>query len=220
MPPPATTPTTIIDEVIEDYASVDPSDADNVQLRKKYLRFLQHVYNYIWNVREWEWTYKESALSMLAGASSVALPDDFHSIGHQGSLFDDARRVGLIAKSRWEVERYRKQGNVGGLHLDIFAVWGGLLQIPYVVTSATSFTLFHRFTPEILLDDGSDVILPHRYVETVLKPALVWKVQTKKQDARPTWGEQFQAGLSQMAANENPMVNSPVKMPSASKGSW
>jgi hypothetical protein len=214
-------PTTIIDEVISDYDDVDPTDADYATLRAKYRRFLQHVYNYVWNVREWEWTYKESSLTILSAGNNVALPNDFLSIGQQGSLFDNGRGVALRPKAKWIVEKLRRQGPLGGLNADIFAVWQSKIQIPYTVGSNTAFTLFHRFRPDTLLDDGAtEMLLPDRYAETVLKPALVWRSQTKKQDARPTWGEQFQAGLSHMAAAENPLLAEPAKMPLALKGVW
>lgn len=211
---------TLIDVVISDYDSVDETDSDNAALRSKYRRFLQHVYNYVWSVREWEWTYKESALSVLAGADNVALPTDFLSIGRQGSLFDTNRRVSLRPKAKWLVERVRREGSIGGMTVDCFAVWAGKIQLPYVVSAATPLILFHRFRPETLVDNATEMTIPDRYAETVLLPALIWKAQTKKQDARPTWGEQFQAGLSEMAANENPLLNEPLKMPLAVKGAW
>jgi hypothetical protein len=216
-------PGALVDIIITDYDGVDPTDADNALLRAKYIRFLQHIYNYVWNVREWEWTYKESALSMAAAANSVALPTDFQSIGSHGSLYQGTLR--FTPRPRYYVERLRGEG---GLQSTVFSVWGSKVQIPYTVSAITAFTLFHRFMPETMVDGPAeeppapptDMLIPERYVHTVLLPGLIFRSQEKKQDARKTWSDQFNAGLTQMASEENPGKFESARMPLAVRGGW
>ena len=209
------TPRDLISIVISDYDSVDPTDSDNTALRAKYLRFLQHIYNYVWNVREWEWTYKEAPLTIVSGADSVALPTDFQSIGQQGTLFDSGGTP-LYPKARYVVERMRRAGGGWGF----FAVWGGKIQVPSIVSSDTLFNFFYRQRAETLADDTTEMVVPDRYAYTVFLPGLVFRSQEKKVDERKTWSEQFQAGLSQMAASENPSQHEVVRMPLAMRGGW
>ena len=213
------TPKALIDSVISDVDGIDPTDVDNALLRAKYLRALQQIHNFVWNVREWEWTYKESAaLSMTAGTNYVALPIDFGSIGQQGSLFDENRRIRLYPKAKYVIERMRRE--TSGSNSPIFAVWEGKIQIPYVVASTTPFRLFHRLRPPVLADGIVEMSIPDRWTDVVLYPGLVWKSMTKKQDDRQTWAQQFQAGLSQMASDENPSLHENVRMPLAIRGGW
>ena len=216
------TPRAAIDIVISDYDSVDPTDLDNSPLRTKYLHFLQHIYNYVWNIREWEWTYKEAPITVIANSGSAALPTDFQEIGSQGVLMD-SKRVQFFPKPKYVVERLRRAGNAGfGSVLNIFAVWGGSLQLPYAVSTDTVFTLFYRMRPEMLADatPGVDMTIPDRYAHTVIIPGLIFRSQEKKQDARQTWSQQFNSGISQMAVAENPSKFENAKMPLARRGVW
>lgn len=215
-------PGALVDIVITDYDGVDPTDADNANLRVKYLGFLQHVYNYVWSVREWEWTYKESAVIADIGDYTLPLPTDFQSIGSQGSLFDDARRIRMSPKPRWMVERLRREGSMSGVGTPIFAIWSSFIQLPYIVPIGAAFTLFHRFAPEALVDgaEAEEMLIPDRYARTVLLPGLLFRTQEKKQDSRKTWSEQFNAGLAQMASEENPSKHEGVRMPLAVRGAW
>jgi len=209
----------LIDAVIQDYDAVDPTDVDNSPLRAKYLRYLQQIYNYVWNIREWEWTYAETLINGNANQDYLALPETYLGMGQQGSLWNDSLRLRLYPKAKYFVERIRRE-NAQGSAVPIFGIWGGQIQLSYVMTTPTPFRLFHRILPETLTDDDTPFTIPNRWELVVLLPGLVWKSQTKKQDARPTWGQQFQAGLSQMAAAENPSQHELLRMPVAVRRGW
>jgi hypothetical protein len=210
------TPAAAISIIISDYDSADPTDADNAALRVKYLRFLQHIYSYVWNIREWEWTYKEATVTITAGNNYVALPTDFQSLGQQGSLYDQ-NGLQFVPKARYIVERLRRSG---GSSTGIFAVWGGKIQLPYAVSATTVLTIFYRLRAETLADGSTEMTIPDRYAHTVIIPGLVFRAQEKKQDARETWSQQFNSGLSQMAAEENPSKFENVRMPLMMRGGW
>ena len=209
----------LIDTIIRDYDAVDPTDSDNAALRAKYLIYLQQIYNYVWNIREWEWTYAETPITGTAGRDYLDLPETFESMGQQGSLWNDSLRLRLYPKAKYFVERIRRE-NAQGSAVPIYGIWAGQIQLSYVMTSSTPFKLFHRVMPETLTDDDTPFVMPSRWEMVVLLPGLVWKSQMKKQDARQTWGQQFQAGLSQMAAAENPSQHELLRLPVAVRRGW
>ena len=216
------TPTAAITSVITIHDDVDPSDPSTAALRTKYLSFLQQLHDYVWSAREWEWTWKEATLSVLANASSAALPSDFLSIGSQGALHDP-QGVRMRPVSRYVLERLLRGGGAGSRPaISVFSIWGGSVRLPFTATSTTAYTFFYRYRSPTLADGGigAEMPIPDRYVNTVLIPGLIWKSMTKKNDARETWGQQFQAGLAQMVSEENPLNFAGMKMPMAIRGGW
>ena len=217
-------PLYVIDEVIQDYDSLDPSDGDYARRRVRLLGYLQKIHTYVWNFHEWNWTYKETPFTITAGQNSkdlaTAIPD-FLEWGYNGSLFDTDRKIRLREKTMYVLERTRQQLGGTGFNYSYFAIFGGKIQIPYITPSTLNLTAFHRFYPAQLVD-GTTPFTPglDKYVDTVLIPGLLFRSQQSKQDARETWGQQFMQGLIQMSAVENPVKTGTRRMPLAVRGAW
>lgn len=208
-------PKTCIDTALRFYDNIDPDDGDNTSRRARLLSFLQHVYEYIHGYREWEWTFTETAVNISAGQNSVALPTTFLEFGRNGGLYEVSSKTRLFEISRQELEQLRQRGSTD---TGVFSIFSGKIQVPG--TGARSFTAFHRVVAETLVDDDTAFLMPAKYINTVLIPALVYRVQQSKQDARDDWSGQFREGLSQMCALENPMKTSAQRMPLAMRGVW
>lgn len=212
----------LIDDLLNYDDGVGASDGDNADRRQRALRWLRQVYHYVWGYRPWEWTYKESTgLTIASAANSTNLPTDFLEFSRTGLLHDTDRRIPLRWKSRYLIERYRREYS-GGYNATVFAVWGGKIQIPYTAPSTINLMMFYRFKPEDINDetDATALVLPDRYAATVIAPALRYKSQVSKQDARDNWGGEFRDGLSQMVGFEFPEKASIRRMPLAVRGGW
>lgn len=216
------TPKDLIDKTINFYDDVDAQDADNDTHRARLLVFLQHLYSFVWNYLEWEWTYTDvNTITIPGGEDSELLANGltrFLEFGHNGGLFHpDGRR--MTEKSRYEIQNMRRSG--GGVGISdpyVFGVFGGRVHIPYEATSDIELSAFYRMAAPELVDDTTALEIPDRYASTVLLPALVYQAQESKNDARDTWGAQFREGLSQMARIEFPEKTTRRKMPLANRG--
>lgn len=218
------TPKGLIDNAISYYDDAEPDEAQNAKRRARLLLFLQHIYDYVWNYREWEFTYKEgAALVVLANGNNVALPTEYMEFSKRGSVFDTARRIRLQEVSIHLVERMRNElssASGGGVLNDGFAVSQGKIQLPYTVSSNTSLVPFYRIRAETLVDDTTPMLIPDKYANLVLLPGLVVRTQESKQDARETWGKQFVEGLSQMCMLEQPQKSAVRRLPLHTRGAW
>jgi hypothetical protein len=232
MPVVPLTPQTVINQVLGAYDGVDWLDADNANRRATLLLFLQHIYDYVWNFREWEWTFCETDLTAATGDNFAPLPIDPASppvwleFGRNGGLWGpDKRRYREVSK--YTLERYRQGQATLQRDAGIFTIAGGCIQLPAAATGSLVLTAFHRFAPEILVDANEPAppatyafIMPARFVNTVLIPGLVFRMQESKNDARDTWGGQFRDGLAQMCAIENPMKTGTHRLPYAVPNAW
>lgn len=207
---------TIISNAISFYDGVDPDDADNALRRVRLLNFLQHIYDYVWNYRTWQWTYAETTITVGAGDDFVTLPDDYAEMSPSGRL--TLQRTSYHEISPLKMHRLRKEGP--GSLLNVFSIYGGNINIPSAVSGSTIFDIFYRVRPEALTDDSTALVIPDRYANLVLLPGLIFRTQEGKNDARSTWKEQFQAGLSQMASLENPLKTAANRWPMSYPGAW
>jgi hypothetical protein len=208
-------PKDLIDKVINFYDDVDASDADNGTRRARLLVFLQHVYSFVYNYMPWEWTYRSVDYVVVTGDNKTGLFNDFLELSHNGSVFEGANEWTDVGRAA--IERIRRQSN--GMASDkVFAIWNRAFQIPYTVSSDLTLTVFHRVIAETLVDNTDEMLIPARYADTVLLPALVFRAMESKNDARETWGAQFREGLSQMVSLEYPEKTTRRKMPLANRG--
>jgi len=220
-------PAAIISGVIENKDDVDPNDGDNVRRRAKLLNFLQQVNDYVHLFLPWEWTYKEGLVVVPNNQSSFDLDllvddddaPDFLEFGYHGAIFDQSRNLRMVEKSRYVFSTMKNTGQ-GNQQFPFFAIWGGAVRFLYSMNGNTTFIPFYRVRPQVLADDATELLIPDKYVATVVIPGLVAKTQEDKDDARQTWFAQFQQGLSRMAATENPMKTGPMKRPVAIRGAW
>lgn len=208
----------IIDSAINFYDGVDADDADNSARRARLLNFLQHIYDYVWNYRTWQWTYKKSTITITAGNDSVALPTDYAEFSPSGGLTDQSSRTRFYEISPLEMNRIRVEGP--GSTLNVFSIFDGKIQIPAAVSANKIFDIFYRMRAETIADSTATLVIPDRYVNLVLLPGLIFRTQEGKNDARTTWKEQFQAGLSQMASLENPLKTRTVRWPMSYPRAW
>lgn len=214
-------PKAIIDEHITIYDGLDPNDDSITSRRVQLTAFLQHINSYIHNYREWEWTYKESDITIAAGNLNANLPTDFMEFGSNGSLFVSSTGERLVEKSRYYVERLIWEHDVNnGINTRYFAISGGTITRTFLMTVNTLHTLYYRRTPETIAYNTTTMLIPDKYIETVIKPGLVFRSQQSKNDARDIWGGQFRDGLSQMCKVENPVKTSIRRMPLAIRGAW
>lgn len=200
----------IIDTIIRNWDGVDPDDADNAFRRTRLLQFLQSIYEYVWNFREWEWTCKEDTVTITAGNNSVNLPTGFLELGHGGSVFQGSER--WAEASRYEFSRIRNQ-LTSNPH--VFCIYNGKLNIPRSVSVNTAFTMAFRFQADTLADSTNPFTMPPRYTNLVLIPGLAQQAEISKQDERDVWAKQFQAGLAQMCSLENPGRTEVRRLPHA-----
>ena len=185
----------LIDNAIAFYDNVDPDDFDNAGRRARLVRYAQQVYNYIWNFREWSWTYEEDTTTIDPPDAVTDLPDDFMEWGKNGSLFDTDRHIRLSEVSKLVLERRFREFTNGSINMPIFSVWANQIHIPYAVTDTLNLTLFYRFIPDVIddTDDTNELTIPDRYMTTVVQPGLVSLTQLSKEDARDDWKGLFRA---------------------------
>lgn len=200
----------IIDNVLQNWDGVDPDDADNAKRRARLLQFLQSIYEYVWNFREWEWTLKEDTVTILAGNSSIALPTGFLELGRSGSVFQGSERWTEV--SRHKFERIKNE-LTSSPH--IFCIYNGKLNIPRSVSSNTAFKMFFRFQADTLADTTNPFTMPPRYTNLVFIPGLAQQAEVSKQGTQDVWAKQFQAGLAQMCSLENPGRTEVRRLPHA-----
>lgn len=230
MPVVPLTPQTVINQVIGAVDGLDWTDGDNANRRLTLLLYLQHIYDYVWLFREWEWTFCETDLTVAAAANYATLPIDpatppvWLEFGRNGGLWNGTKRWTEVSK--YSLERIRQRGSAQA-DSGIFAIGGGTIMLPAASASILTLTAFHRFAPEILVDADEPgggltyaFIMPARFVNTVLIPGLTFRMQTGKNDARDVWGGLFRDGLAQMCAIENPMKTGTHRMPLAVPGMW
>lgn len=211
----------LIDQAITFYDDVGADDGHNTRRRSQLLLYLQHIYNYVWSFRPWEWTYTEATVIVTAvNGDFVALPADYLEFSHNGGLFDTARRIHMKEKPSHLIQKIRAESPTSGLSYAIFGVWAGKIQLPYTVTADTSFLAVYRKKAEVLTDAATELTIPDRYADTVILPGLVWRAQESKSDARETWAAQFREGMIQMCVQENPVKTGMRKMPLAVRGAW
>jgi len=222
-------PAAIITEVMTAYDGVDGTDVDNVGRRARYLMWLQHTNNYVHMYREWEWTFATTTLTIIAdplnvaydGGNAIALPANFLEMSRNGGLCDSTGlKWGEV--SVYQMQRLRTEG-LGNVSVPVFAIFGGRIQIPYVVTSDLAFTLIYRIAPDVLVDNVTppviEMTIPGRYKDLVIIPGLIHRSQESKNDARvDRWAGYFTDGLAIMCARENPLQTKFKQFPGSLPG--
>jgi hypothetical protein len=211
-------PDGLIDSTLAYYDGVDPDDGDNAARRAQLLQFLQHVYEYVRNYREWQFTYKTGTITILAGTTSIAVPTDFMEFGGNGHLYDPSRRLRMIEATIHDFERLRQELTASPDYY--FAVIDDKIHVTVAPAANRALTIIYRTKPETLADGTTTILMPDRYANLTLLPALIYRAQQSKNDARDTWGSQFRDGLSMMCALENPVQTGVRVMPRAIRGGW
>lgn len=215
------TDSAIISAVLNYYDAIDADDADNLGRRARLLRFLDQIYTFVWNIREWEWTFNEDTVSISAGANTGTLPDDFMEFSRQGGLWSPDH-VRMTEVTRRQLYRYRNE-TAGSTNTRIFAIAGGAVQLGYTASSAQVLPIAYRMISDSAAftdTDADDPIIPAKYHATVLIPGLVYKAQVTKQDSRQNWAGEFKEGLAQMCAVENPSKTGVIRMPLSVRGGF
>ena len=210
----------IIDRVLLDMDGIDPADSDNAARRLRMLHFLQQVYDYVWNFREWQWTYDEGTVTLTANHNYAPLPTDFGAFGKQGGLWN-ADHVRMSELSRRKLERFRNETS-GSTNTRVFAISGGQILLGYTPSSNSTLSIYYRIVSDSagFTDAGADLLIPAQYHATVLVPGLVYKAQVTKQDSRPTWSAEFRDGLAQMCMMEQPIMTSTNRLPLSVRGAF
>lgn len=208
-------PEDVINEVISSRDGTNPATSSNAPRRAQLLGSLNQMNSFIHNYKPWEWTHTEGNITILINTAAIALPADFMEFGREGSVYDVARKIRYIEKSRHIITRMRREGNARPYW---FCISGGTITLPYTVSSALTLTLAYRVVPEVLVDDDTDMMLPDKYARTVIIPALTRCGQQAKGDPRPDWAAELKDGLSQMCAIENPCKTSGISVPSVYGG--
>lgn len=214
----------MLDQTLQAYDIVPPSDAQYAARRARLLIYLQQMYNLTWNFRPWVWTYKEGAqVTWLSGANSItlaALAADFMEFGPEGSLYDPNRKIRFKEKSPYIVERVRNEMTTNYDNYPFFCIYGAAVQFPYTATSNITLLPFYRFLPETLADNATAMVLPDRWAVSVMLPALVMRAQLSKNDARDDWEKFLRQGLIEMSVVENPVRTMTHRWPLAVRRAW
>jgi hypothetical protein len=198
-----------ISSVISYYDGSDPTDSDQDRHRLRLLHWLQHIYEYVWNYREWEWTFKSDSIDNN-------LPADFMEFGRNGGLWSTETGERWHEESKYTIARLNKEAR-GTSQLKVFALSSGSLNGAIVtpINTPTNFDIYYRRIAETIADDEVALITPDKYCRTVILPGLIFRAQHGKNDARSEFGGMFREGLAQMCANENPVKTSMGRMPMA-----
>ena len=211
-------PKGLIDIAMRDYDKMDPDDTNFAGTRTAYLGFLQQVYNWIMNYREWPFTYDEQNVTLTSGQDDAAYPTGFISFGRHGGLWDPARKIKLRELSAITIKRLREEST--GADSLVFGIFDGRIQFPYTASATTTFRALFRIGPETLADGTTALVLPDYYIQTTLMPAFLVRTQESKQDARDSWKGYTRDGLGEMCRNENPMQTGIGRLPLAVRGAW
>lgn len=196
-------PAATIDQVLGEADGTDPNDPANDGRRGDLLNQLNLMNSYIHNYREWPWTFDEATLTIASGSNFVGVPTNFMHMGRNGALYDSANKRRWTEISIHQFVRMRFEMDPDP-NSRCFVIKDLLVQIPWTSTSDIVFAMVYRVRPEILVDDGTEMLLPDQYAQTVLIPALYARAQMTKDDARPDWKADLKDGISQMCALENP----------------
>ncbi len=218
----------VINEVIATYDGVDTSDGNTTKRKADLFTFFKHVYKFVHNYRPWEWTWEEKAFTVAASAFSsadieTALPGHLE-FGRKGYVYDVDRRLVLKEKDAGLVSMLR-QSNAAARMLRYFAISGHKIQLPYVCSSLSNFIAYHRILDPVMeaavdATDATTLLMPDKYKDTVIIPALTYRLQNSKDDAREDWGAMFRQGLAQMCELERPQKTATQKAPLAYRGVW
>jgi hypothetical protein len=213
---------TIISNCLNLYDNVTATDAQNTTRRARLLVYLQHVYSYVFALREWQWVFMETPFTIAAQANSAPLSvlTSFMRFGRNGSIFDTDRRIRMREKTRYIEQRTKQQLGGTGFNYPFFAITGGNIQIPYTSSSILNLVGYYVRKPEVLTDTAAALLIPDPYGDTVLLPGLAFRAQESKQDARETWKNQFRDGISEMLMIENPSQTATRRLPLAVRGAW
>ena len=212
------TPAGAIDIIMRDYDKVDPADSNNSALRTQYLGFLQDVYDYAFDFRDFEWTFDETNVTLSSGQNSVALGTTFAGFGTHGGLWDSSRRVRLTERSKSYIKALREEGPLTD-SLE-FAIFDSKFQFPFTASSNITYRAFHRVRAETLVDNTTEMVLPDRWCRRIVLAGLRVRSQLAKSDARQDWKGLLKDGMGQLCRDENPLRSGVQKMPMGVSAGW
>lgn len=212
-------PTDLIEAVLADDDGTDPTSLTVINRRTALARKLHQMNAYIHSFRPWEWTYVSGETMLEANMTLAGLPEDFQEFSETGGAWRRDTGQPLVERSKRIVEDYRRSGQYQ--FLKFFAIWGGAMNFTYTHTGATiHLDLLYRTKPELIQDQGPEMLLPDKYVWTVLYPAFLARIKESKNDSRENWTEQLRGGLSEMCQQENPLKTEPRALPLARRRAW
>lgn len=199
----------LIDQYLDEYEGVNPTDANNARKRRRALGYGNHTCSMVEGFRNWEWMYGMDTPIILVGTNSIAVPSDFDGPSTQTRIYREGFKDPLEYVSPGKLIELREYGAFSN-HYSVFDL---LLQIPYLATADTNYTMHYRRTTPRYSDNANELRIPDRYRDNVVFPGIVALGQEGKLDGRGTWGTAFKAGLGQMCARENPMQEGITMLP-------
>lgn len=211
------TDTDAISAVIKIRDGTDPALSSNSPRRAQLTEFLNQMDHYIHWYRPWHWTFGDDEITILAGEYSADLPDDFGEMGRDGGVYDAAAKTEYFERSRYVIDRIRILGGAT-TYPRWFCIDRGQLALPYNVSANLTLRLHYRVRPEVYVDDDTEMLLPDKYIRSVIIPALTRSAQQSKSDPRPDWSAELKDGLAQMCMMENPTRATPIPVPRAYGG--
>jgi hypothetical protein len=209
--------TEFLDALNAEVDNLGTADASNTARRARNLRFTKRAFGYVYLYRDWPCRKASATIVVPAGVGYVVVPSTYLTIAYKGGVYNTATGKRLTYADPQVITNLRERVSpVTTDDPDVYSIFGmdgttkrPLFQIP---TNVSDLTFKQWLDSEVpTLDESTNVanlkIIPERYHETVLFPAVAAMIQSKKHD--PTvrtflQDPDFQAGLQQMVITELP----------------